>query len=68
MCSINLTNFEVWQQDSVIDTDDAILGALTWAPMRKCRFLDITSPKPMTELPNLVSGYLWVIPTNNYQN
>ena len=32
-----------------MDTDDAILGSLTLVPMGICRFLGITSPKPMTE-------------------
>ena len=52
-----------------MDTDDAVLGSLTWARMGKCRFLGITSPKPMTEFPNFGIGCLWVIhANNNHQN
>ena len=51
-----------------MDTDDAILGSLTWVPMGKAVFY-ITSPKPITEIPNFPSGCVWVIYTSKiHQN
>ena len=60
--------FIACQQDSATDTDDAILGTLTWAPMGKCRFWGITSPKPMTEMLNFGKGYSLLFHANKYQN